>query len=332
MKILFYDAKPYDEESFNRVLTKHSDIQIDYLKTDISEQTAALARGYDAVCLFVASDIGDTVLHLLSREGVKLVLLRCAGFNNVDLAAAEREGITVMRVPGYAPEAIAEHALALAFAVNRHIHKAYIKVRENNFSLQGLTGVNLYGKVAGIVGTGKIGAAMCRACHGLGMKVIAYDKYENSSLDFVRYVSMDTLLRESDLISLHCPLTEETYHMINMEAIEKMKNDVILVNTSRGALISTEDLIKGIRSYKFSGVGLDVYEEEDENVFENREDDILGSSVTARLLSFPNVIVTSHQGFLTKEALEAIAETTLKNMKSYFDGAPTPANTVTSLK
>ncbi len=328
MKILFYDTKPYDEASFAEILPKFPDITIDYLKTDISVATARLAEGYTAVCLFVASDVSAPVLHALSEVGIRLVLLRCAGFNNVDLAAAKRYGITVMRVPGYSPEAIAEHALALAFAVNRHIHKAYIKVRENNFSLQGLTGFTLSGRVAGIVGTGKIGAAMCRACHGLGMRVIAYDKYENPSLSFVEYVSMDRLLRESDLISLHCPLTNETYHMIDTAAIEKMKRGVILVNTSRGALISTEDLIRGIRSLKFSGVGLDVYEEEQANVFENREDDILESSVTARLLSFPNVIVTSHQGFLTEEALEAIAETTLRNMESYQKGTPNPENTV----
>ena len=234
----------------------------------------------------------------------------------------------MLRVPNYSPEAIAEHALALAFAVNRHIHKAYIKVRENNFSLMGLTGMNLCGKVAGIVGTGKIGAAMCRACHGIGMEVLAFDKFENPSLDFVRYTGLDELLRKSDLISLHCPLTEETYHMIDLEAIEKMKNGVLLINTSRGALISTEDLIKGIRRHKFSGVGLDVYEEEQENVFENREDDILNTSVTARLLSFPNVIVTSHQGFLTHEALEKISLVTLENAKSFEEGRIIETNMV----
>ena len=218
--------------------------------------------------------------------------------------------------------------MALAFTVNRHIHKAYIKVRENNFSLMGLTGVNFYGKTAGIVGTGRIGGAMCRICKGLGMTVLAYDKYQNPSLDFVKYVGLEQLLRQSDLISLHCPLTSDTYHMIDLAAIEKMKNGVILVNTSRGALISTNDLIKGIRQHKFSGVGLDVYEEEHDNVFENREDDILETSVTARLLSFPNVVVTSHQGFLTKEALEAISETTLQNAAGFAKGSPLPENTV----
>jgi len=244
-------------------------------------------------------------------------LMRCAGYNNVDLNAAKECGITVLRVPGYSPEAVAEHAMALALAVNRRIHKGYIKVRENNFSLVGLTGVNFYKKTAGIVGTGKIGAAMCRICHGFGMRVIAYDLYPNKDLDFVEYVDFDTLLAESDLISLHCPLTEDNYHLINTETIRKMKDEVILVNTSRGALIKTEDLIAGIRSKKFFAVGLDVYEEETNNVFENREDDILENSTTARLLSFPNVIVTSHQGFLTEEALASISETTLQNAMDF---------------
>ena len=328
MKILFDDAKPYDIESFDKLIKNYDGISIDYLKTDISKNTVRLAEGYEAVCVFVASDVNAEIIDELSKRGVKLILLRCAGFNNVDIQRAKEKGITVLRVPNYSPEAIAEHALALAFAVNRHIHKAYIKVRENNFSLMGLTGMNLCGKVAGIVGTGKIGAAMCRACHGIGMEVLAFDKFENPSLGFVRYTGLDELLRKSDLISLHCPLTEETYHMIDLEAIEKMKDGVLLINTSRGALISTEDLIKGIRRHKFSGVGLDVYEEEQENVFENREDDILNTSVTARLLSFPNVIVTSHQGFLTHEALEKISLVTLENAKSFEEGRIIETNMV----
>lgn len=328
MKILFYDTKPYDKESFDEILKNYPDIEMDYLKTDISPRTASLSKGYDAVCLFVASEVNREVIEILAQRGVKLILLRCAGFNNVDLKAAKEHGITVMRVPGYSPEAVVEHALALAFAVNRRIHKAYIKVRENNFSLMGLTGLNFNGKTAGVVGTGKIGAGFCRAVNGLGMKVLAYDKFENPDLPFVEYVSLDRLLKESDLISLHCPLSEETYHLIDLKAIEKMKQDVILVNTSRGALISTEDLIKGIRMHKFAGVGLDVYEEEQENVFENREDDILETSITARLLSFPNVIVTSHQGFLTREALAAISETTLQNARSFQNGTPEQNNIV----
>lgn len=328
MKILFYDTKKYDRDSFEKVVTDFPETEIDYLEADLSVQTARLAKGYDAVCAFVSSDVSEKVLQILGQRGVKLVLMRCAGFNNVDLAAADANGITVLRVPGYSPEAVAEHAMALALAVNRHIHKGYIKVRENNFSLVGLTGVNFYGKTAGIVGTGKIGAAMCRICHGFGMKVIAYDIYQNPDLDFVEYVDFETLLANSDLISLHCPLTEENYHLINQDTIRKMKDEVILVNTSRGALIKTDDLIAGIRSRKFFGVGLDVYEEETNNVFENREDDFLEHSTTARLLSFPNVIVTSHQGFLTEEALAAISRTTLQNAMDFKNAAVNPVNQV----
>lgn len=328
MKILFYDTKKYDRDSFEKVVTDFPETEIDYLEADLSVQTARLAKGYDAVCAFVSSDVSEKVLQILGQRGVKLVLMRCAGFNNVDLAAADANGITVLRVPGYSPEAVAEHAMALALAVNRHIHKGYIKVRENNFSLVGLTGVNFYGKTAGIVGTGKIGAAMCRICHGFGMKVIAHDIYQNPDLDFVEYVDFDTLLANSDLISLHCPLTEENYHLINQDTIRKMKDEVILVNTSRGALIKTDDLIAGIRSRKFFGVGLDVYEEETNNVFENREDDFLEHSTTARLLSFPNVIVTSHQGFLTEEALAAISRTTLQNAMDFKNAAVNPVNQV----
>lgn len=328
MKILFYDTKKYDRDSFEKVVTDFPEMEIDYLEADLSVQTARLAKGYDAVCAFVSSDVSEKVLQILGQRGVKLVLMRCAGFNNLDLAAADANGITVLRVPGYSPEAVAEHAMALALAVNRHIHKGYIKVRENNFSLVGLTGVNFYGKTAGIVGTGKIGAAMCRICHGFGMKVIAYDIYQNPDLDFVEYVDFDTLLANSDLISLHCPLTEENYHLINQDTIRKMKDKVILVNTSRGALIKTDDLIAGIRSRKFFGVGLDVYEEETNNVFENREDDFLEHSTTARLLSFPNVIVTSHQGFLTEEALAAISRTTLQNAMDFKNAAVNPVNQV----
>lgn len=328
MKILFYDTKPYDRVSFEKILPDFNDVTIDFLKTDISHRTVDLAKGYDAVCVFVASDVNADIVRKLGEYGVKLILLRCAGFNNVDLDEAKKQGITVMRVPGYSPEAVAEHALALAFAVNRHIHKAYIKVRENNFSLIGLTGFNFKGRTAGIIGTGKIGAEMAKSCHGIGMKVIAYDKYHNPELPFAEYVSLDELFKRSDLISLHCPLTKDTYHIIDIEAIEKMKDGVILVNTSRGALISTEDLIKGIRQLKFAGVGLDVYEEEGENVFENRENEILETSVTARLLSFPNVIVTSHQGFLTEEALEAISITTVQNAVSFCEGNPIKENIV----
>lgn len=325
MKILFYDTKSYDQESFDSALSAFPPVEIEYTKSDLDPRTATLAEGFDAVCAFVNSDVGAGTLDILHSRGVRLILMRCAGYNNVDLDTAGKYGMRVMRVPGYSPEAVAEHAMALALASNRRLYKAYNKVRENDFSLSGLMGFNFYEKTAGIIGTGKIGAAMCRICRGFGMKVIAYDVYENEALkDFVEYVSLDKLLSDSDVISLHCPLMDSTYHMINIETIRQMKDGVILVNTSRGALVRTDDLIEGIRMHKFAGVGLDVYEEETDNVFEDRSDEILEHSTTARLLSFPNVMITSHQGFFTREALEAIASTTLRNAMDYVDGKESP--------
>ena len=325
MKILFYDTKSYDKESFEDTLKAKgfTDITIEYTKSDLDPRTAALAEGFDAVCAFVSSDIGTQTLDILHEKGISLLLMRCAGFNNIDLDTAAKYGIRIMRVPGYSPEAVAEHAMALALASNRRLYKAYNKVRENDFSLSGLMGFNFYEKTAGIIGTGKIGAAMCRICRGFGMKVIAYDVYQNESLkDFVEYVPLEKLLSDSDVISLHCPLMDSTYHIINIDTIRQMKDGVILVNTSRGALVKTDDLIEGIRMHKFAGVGLDVYEEETNNVFEDRSDEILEHST--RLLSFPNVMITSHQGFFTREALGAIAETTLQNALDYMAGKESP--------
>lgn len=321
MKILFYDTKSYDKESFQNTLKNFPGIEIEYTKSDLDARTAALAAGFDAVCAFVSSDLGTQTVEILHQQGIKLILMRCAGFNNVDLDTVKKHGIRIMRVPGYSPEAVAEHAMALALAANRRLHKAYNKVRENDFSLSGLMGFNFYEKTAGIIGTGKIGAAMCRICRGFGMKVLAYDVYENPDLkEFVEYVPLERLLSDSDVISLHCPLMDTTYHIINIETIRQMKDGVILVNTSRGALVKTDDLIEGIRMHKFAGVGLDVYEEETNNVFEDRSDEILEHSTTARLLSFPNVMITSHQGFFTREALCAIAETTLQNALDFQSG------------
>jgi len=325
MRILFYDTKSYDKESFDETKKLFPDTEIEYIKSDLDPRTAALAEGFDAVCGFVSSDVGADTLTILHSKGIKLILMRCAGFNNVDLEKAKEYDIRVMRVPGYSPEAVAEHAMALALACNRRLYKAYNKVRENDFSLAGLMGSNFYQKTAGIIGTGKIGAAKCRICHGFGMKVIAYDVYENPELrSFVTYVSLEDLLSDSDLISLHCPLMDSTHHMINIDTIKQMKDGVILVNTSRGALVKTKDLIEGIRMHKFAGVGLDVYEEETQNVFEDRSDEILEHSTTARLLSFPNVMITSHQGFFTKEALAAIAQTSLQNAMDFITGNPSP--------
>ena len=321
MKILFYDTKKYDKESFDKVLPKYEDIEIEYVDSDISVRNAVYAKGFEAVCGFVSSDFSAKVIDVLADNGVKIILLRCAGFNNVDVKRAKERGVLVLRVPGYSPEAVAEHAMALALASNRHIHKGYIKVRENNFSLVGLTGLNFFKKTAGIIGTGKIGQAMAKICRGFGMKVIAYDLFPNKNLDFLEYVSLDELLSTSDLISLHCPMTPETEHLINSETIAKMKDGVILVNTSRGGLIKTDDLIAGIRDHKFFAVGLDVYEEESAYVYEDMSSSILPTSTIQRLLSFPNVTMTSHQGFFTVEALTNIAETTLENAKTFMDGA-----------
>ena len=321
MKILFYDTKSYDREFFEKLLPSYPGIEIKFIEANIHEETAALAHGYDAICAFVNADLGAPVIEELHRQGVKLILMRCAGYNNVDLETTAKCGIQVARVPGYSPEAVAEHAMALALTANRHTHKAYIKCRENNFALNGLMGVNFYQKTAGIIGTGKIGQAMAKICRGFGMKVIAYDLFPNKNLDFLEYVSLDELLSTSDLISLHCPMTPETEHLINSETIAKMKDGVILVNTSRGGLIKTDDLIAGIRDHKFFAVGLDVYEEESAYVYEDMSSSILPTSTIQRLLSFPNVTMTSHQGFFTVEALTNIAETTLENAKTFMDGA-----------
>lgn len=320
MKILFYGAKDYDQQFFDKLAPQYPGVSIKFIEANIYEETASLAKGYDGICAFVNGDLGAPVVEELNRQGVRLILMRCAGYNNVDLDTAAKYGIKVLRVPGYSPEAVAEHAMALVLTANRHTHKAYIKCRENNFALNGLMGVNLYQKTAGIVGTGKIGLAMARICRGFGMKVIAYDLFPNKELDFLEYVSLDELFRRSDLISLHCPLTEETHHLINEESIAKMKEGVILVNTSRGGLIRTDDLIAGIRDHKFFAVGLDVYEEETDFVYEDMSERILQSSTIQRLLSFPNVAMTSHQGFFTEEALTNIAETTLQNAVAFRDG------------
>ncbi len=319
MKILFFGARNYDKEYFNALLSEYKDITIKYISTNLAEETARLADGYNAICAFVNADISSNVLEKLKECGIELILMRCAGYNNVDINKANELNITVMRVPSYSPEAVAEHAMALALTANRKTHKAYAKMKENDFSLSGLMGHNLYTKTAGIVGTGQIGAAMARICFGFGMKVLAYDIHKNKEIEsFAQYVTFDELLEKSDLISLHCPLLTETYHLINKDTINKMKDNVILVNTSRGGLIDTNDLIEAIKNGKFAAVGLDVYDEENGLVFEDHSENILQTTIVARLLSFPNVMITSHQGFFTKEAMEAISFTTLENAKAFI--------------
>ena len=319
MKILFYGAKSYDKRSFESQRKLFDNIYIDYLDAELNPITATLSKGYDAVCAFVNADLSALTLEVLYGNDIHLVLLRCAGYNNVNIDIAKDLGITVARVPSYSPEAIAEHAMSLALAASRHICKGYNRLRENDFSLDGLLGPTLHGKVAGIVGSGKIGAAMCRICRGFGMDVIVHDVYENPDLDFVEYVSLHELFERSDLISLHCPLFEENYHLINNETISLMKDGVIFVNTARGGLVDTQALIDGIRSKKIAAVGLDVYEEETNNAFIDRSNEII-DTITAQLLSFPNVVMTSHQAFLTYEALVAIAHTTLDTANKFSQG------------
>lgn len=321
MRVLFYAAKSFDRDSFDAISGQYPDIEIDYTNSELEPRSAKMAEGYDAVCAFVSANVGAKTLSALAKLGVKIVLMRCAGYDNVDTKKAKELGITVKIVPHYSPEAVAELAMGLALAANRRLCKSYNRVRDNNFNIDGLCGVNLSRKTAGIIGTGKIGTAMCCICMGFGMRIIAYDTHKNPLLEkLVEYVSLDELYKRSDLISLHCPLTEETRHMIDIEAIKKMRDGVILVNTSRGALINTTDLIKGIKMGKFHGVGLDVYEEEADDIYYDHSNSILPNPATSRLLDYPNVVMTSHQGFYTKEALYAIAETTLQNATDAING------------
>ena len=324
MKVLFFGTRGYDKKSFSAELPNYPDVQVDFTEVNLTPTTAALAKGYDAVCAFVNADVSAMTLEILRGLGVGLVLMRCAGFDAVNVDFAKSIGMKVTRVPAYSPEAIAEHAIALALCADRHIHKAYIRVRENDFSLDGLVGHTLHGKTAGIIGTGRIGAALARICKGFGMTVLGADLYPNQKLvdDGVidKYVDYDTIYEQADLISLHAFLNEESYHLVNDDTIAKMKDGVILINTARGGLVDIEALIRGIRSGKIGAAGLDVYEGENANVYQNREDQILGHSITARLCSFPNVVLTSHQAFFPYETLQQIAQVTLDNAERYAKG------------
>lgn len=318
MKIMFFDTKPYDKIWFEP-MGKERGYTLKFQEMKLNEDTAVLAKGQDAVCIFVNDDAGKETIAVLKEAGVKTILLRCAGFNNVDLKAAQKAGITVLRVPSYSPEAVAEYAMGLLLTVNRQIHRAYVRTRDFNYSINGLMGIDLVGKTAGVIGTGKIGQMMIDILRGFKMKILAYDPYPAKNLD-VEYVSLDRLFAESDVITLHCPLTKETRHIINRESIEKMKDGVLLVNTSRGGLIHTPDLIEGLMQRKFAGVGLDVYEEEDAYFFEDKSNDIITDEDLIRLTSFRNVVLTSHQAFFTKDAMEAIAQTTLENARAVEEG------------
>lgn len=314
MKIAFFDTKPYDKPGFE-TYGKKNKIEFKFFDSMLNEDTVSLAQGMDGVCVFVNDTVNAAVIDRLHEMGVKIIALRCAGYNNVDLQHAFGK-VHVVHVPVYSAYAVAEHAIALLLTSIRRIHKAYNRTKDFNFSLNGLTGFDLHGKTIGIVGAGKIGRVMIDICRGFGMRVIVYDKYPSGS--DIEFVTLDELFEKSDIISLHCPLTQESHHMINAETIEKMKKGVIILNTSRGALIDAEALLDGIKARKIGAACLDVYEEESDVFFNDFSGHILDDDTLARLISMPNVIVTSHQAFLTNEALENIAEITVENIKSFF--------------
>ena len=316
IKAAMFDVKPYDKESFSAVCDENK-IKIKYFETKLTPDTVELAKGYDTVIVFVNDVVSKEVVEKLYEYGVKLIALRCAGFNNVDVKAAF-EKIHVVRVPAYSPYAVAEHAMAMILTIVRRTHKAYIRTKDFNFNISGFTGFDLHGKTIGIIGTGKIGRTFIDICKGFGMEIIAYDPFPVDGSD-INYVSLDEIFSRSDIISLHCPLTKETKHIINAQSVAKMKKGVIVVNTSRGALIDTDALIEGLKDRKIGAACLDVYEEESDIFFEDYSGHIVNDDNLARLITMPNVLITSHQAFLTKEALENIAETTLDNIYAFFE-------------
>ncbi|MBQ8791156.1 MAG: 2-hydroxyacid dehydrogenase [Ruminiclostridium sp.] len=313
MKIAFYDTKSYDRESFDAV---NENYEIEYIESKLNSHTALLAEGCQAVCAFVNDNIDKKTIDRLYDKGVKIIAMRCAGYSNVDFKAAYGK-INIVRVPAYSPHAVAEHAMALLLAINRKVHKAFFRTKDFNFNISGLTGIDLYGKTAGVIGTGKIGRAFINICKGLGMKVIAYDPFPAKDADF-EYADLETIYKTADVISLHCPLTDENKRMINADAFSKMKKGVFLVNTSRGALIDSHALLDALNDGIIRGAGLDVYEEEGDFFFEDFSNTIIHDDVLALLISKPNVILTSHQAFLTEEALSGIATTTLDNLDKFF--------------
>lgn len=316
IKAIMFDSKPYDRESFSNALNDR-DINLKFIDAKLNEDTVDLTKGYDVVIVFVNDDVNKEVVDRLYENGVKLIALRCAGFNNVDVKEAFGK-IHVVRVPAYSPYAVAEHAMALLLTSIRRIHKAYNRTKDFNFSLAGLTGFDLHGKTVGVVGTGKIGRIFINICNGFGMNVIAYDPYPAKDSG-INYVTVDEIFEKSDIISLHCPLTAETNHIIDSRAVDRMKKDVVIINTSRGALIDTDALLDGIKSRKVGAACLDVYEEESDIFFEDFSGHIVNDDTLARLITMPNVIITSHQAFLTNEALSNIAETTFENIEKFFN-------------
>ena len=321
MKVAVFSTKPYDRQFLEAANQAHAH-ELYFFEPRLTEDTAPLAAGYAAVCAFVNDQLNARVLGMLSQSGTRLVALRSAGFNHVDLAAAAELGIKVVRVPAYSPYAVAEHTLGLILVLTRKIHRAYNRVREGNFALDGLLGFDLYGQTAGLIGTGQIGKVVADILLGFGCRVLAYDPYPNPDLaeKDVAYVSLEELLSRSDIVSLHCPLTPETHHLINAQTLGQMKDGAMLINTSRGALLDTTAIIEALKSGKIRYLGLDVYEEEEDLFFEDLSDEVLQDDVFARLLTFPNVIITGHQAFFTRNALEAIASTTLGNISAFEAG------------
>jgi D-lactate dehydrogenase len=321
MNIAFFSYKSYDKEWFDKHV-EETGFKINYFRVKLDAATARYARGADVVCAFVNDDLSKEVIDILSDIGIKMIALRCAGFNNVDLEAAAEKGIPVYRVPEYSPHAVAEHAVALILTLNRKIHKAYNRVRDGNFSLSRLTGFNLYGKTVGVLGTGKIGKVFADLMHGFGCRILLYDKFPDNSLEEkgYHYVDLSTLLKESDIISLHVPLLPETTHIINRGTLKMMKDNAMLINTSRGGLINTEHAIEALRSKKLGYLGIDVYEQEEGVFFHNLQEQIIDDDTLGLLNSFPNVLVTAHQAFFTREALDEITRTTLQNIKDFEEG------------
>ena len=322
-RIIFFDIKDYDREFFEKY-GKNYNYEMSFFKSRLSLENVHLTKGYDVVCAFTNDDIGKETIDAMAENGVRLLAMRCAGFNNVSLKDIHNR-FKVVRVPAYSPHAIAEYTVGLILAVNRKINKAYVRTREGNFSINGLMGIDLYGKTAGIIGTGKIGQILIKILKGFDMKVIAYDLFPNQKvaeeLGF-EYVSLDELYANSDIISLNCPLTKDTQYMINRRSMLKMKDGVILVNTGRGQLIDSADLVEALKDKKVGAVALDVYEEEEDYFFEDKSTQVIEDDILGRLLSFYNVLITSHQAYFTKEAVEAITVTTLNNIKDFIEGKP----------
>ncbi len=321
MKIALFSTKPYDQEYFERYNVQQG-LDITFFEASLSIHTVNLTEGFDVVCIFVNDKVDDTCIIKIRQNGVKLIALRCAGFNNVDLDSAKRNGIQVVRVPAYSPEAIAEHSLALILTLNRKTHKAYNRIREGNFSLNKLIGFNLYKKTVGVIGAGKIGIAFCRILHGFGCKIIVSDPHESNELIKlgVKYETLSNLFRQSHIISLHCPLIPETKHIINKESIGLMKDGVMIINTSRGALINTADVIEGLTNKKIGFLGIDVYEQEENLFYKDLSESIIQDDFILKLNSFPNVLITAHQAYFTKEAMKEITTITLENIAAFEKG------------